>query len=442
MSHEVFISYSSADRAIADAVCAALEAAGVFCWIAPRNIPPAADYTERIPRAIEESRLMVLIFSARANSSRHVKTEVDLAFNRPVPIIPFRIEDVVPSEGMKYLLNHSQWLDAFESSPAQNLEQLVTESKRYLAQLPPSRSDADTQPRSTTTPSVSNYGPLVHKLCDRTSQENTFHQFFKTHSKSDPGRPQIYLLHGEHGECHDSFVERLLHTQIRLIAEKRWGEQHSVVTHKQPGWAHEGELAELQQDLKINLFKEFDPAYADDELSATALRKLVGGLLCPLVVLQHNIYGQHWSPRTRQLIEWYLGYWDEVKANTDGSQFVIFLSIVYPDKNAATGKPRAWWKPWAATESFDKVRVQGELADLVSRSRQLGRLCFLLKELTPPKQFEVQDWFSRYHIYDEQTQREKLATLFPAQVEELSMSQIQHALKKIHEEFVSERGYF
>ena len=301
MSHEVFISYSSPDRAIAHVACAALEAAGVSCWIAPRDIPLNEDYKEMIPRAVDETRLMVLIFSSTANSSRHVKTEVDLAYNKPVPIIPFRIEDVRPSGGMKYLLSHSQWLDAF-TSPAQNLQHLVTETKRYLAQ-PPSH-DAQPQPRPATAQSLSNYGPLVHKLCDRTSQENAFNQFFKTHSKNNPGQPQIYFLQGEHGECHDSFVERLMHTQIRLIAEKRWGEQHSVITHKQPGWAHEGEYAELQQDLKINLFKEFDPAYADDELSATALSKLVASLLCPLVVIQHNIYAQHWSTRTRQLIEW------------------------------------------------------------------------------------------------------------------------------------------
>jgi TIR domain/inactive STAND len=443
MSHEVFISYSSPDRAVADAVCAALEAAGVSCWIAPRNIPPTEDYTEKIPRAIDQARLMVLIFSAKANSSRHVKTEVDLAFNKPVPILPFRIENVFPSEGMKYLLNHSQWLDAFSPSPAANLQRLVTETRRHLAQLPATPGhDPEAQPRPTAAQSVSNFGPLVHKLCDRISQENAFNKFFKTHSKNDPGRPQIYFLQGQHGECHDSFVERLMHTQIRLIAEKRWGEQHSVITHKQPAWPHEGEFAELQQDLKINLFKEFDPAYAEDELSATALRKLVAGVLCPLVVIQHNIYAQHWSARTRQLVEWYLGYWDEIKANTDGPQFVVFFSIIYPDKNAKLGKTRVWWKPWAATESFEKGRVQVELAEIVSSSQQAGRLCFLLKELMPPKQFEVQDWFSHYHIYDEQTQREKLAALFPAQVEELSMSQIQQALKKIHEEFVSERGYF
>jgi hypothetical protein len=142
------------------------------------------------------------------------------------------------------------------------------------------------------------------------------------------------------------------------------------------------------------------------------------------------------------LIEWYLGYWDEIRTQTDGPHFLIFLSIIYPDKNAL-GKQRVWWKPWVTKDSFDKARTQDELSEIVSQNQQAGRLCFLLKELTPPKQFEVQDWFSRYRIYDESTQREKLAALFSGEGEELSMSQIQTALKKIHAEFVvSERGYF
>jgi hypothetical protein len=33
-SHTVFISYSTEDKTVADDLCAALESAGIFCWIA------------------------------------------------------------------------------------------------------------------------------------------------------------------------------------------------------------------------------------------------------------------------------------------------------------------------------------------------------------------------------------------------------------------------
>jgi len=50
-SPKVFISYAQADKATAEQVCCALEAAGVACWIAPRNISPGADYALAWQRA-------------------------------------------------------------------------------------------------------------------------------------------------------------------------------------------------------------------------------------------------------------------------------------------------------------------------------------------------------------------------------------------------------
>jgi hypothetical protein len=44
MAHDVFISYSSHDKPIADAVCAGLEAAKIRCWIAPRDMLPGVPY--------------------------------------------------------------------------------------------------------------------------------------------------------------------------------------------------------------------------------------------------------------------------------------------------------------------------------------------------------------------------------------------------------------
>ena len=45
--HAVFLSYSSHDQRVADAVCSALEGRGVRCWMAPRDIRPGADWALR-----------------------------------------------------------------------------------------------------------------------------------------------------------------------------------------------------------------------------------------------------------------------------------------------------------------------------------------------------------------------------------------------------------
>ncbi|HLG11343.1 MAG TPA: toll/interleukin-1 receptor domain-containing protein, partial [Dehalococcoidia bacterium] len=72
IAHDVFVSYASDDKPTADAVCASLEARGIRAWIAPRDILPGSDWSEAIIDAIENARVMVLVFSARANASRQI----------------------------------------------------------------------------------------------------------------------------------------------------------------------------------------------------------------------------------------------------------------------------------------------------------------------------------------------------------------------------------
>jgi hypothetical protein len=113
MAHEVFISYSSKDRDVADAACAALELKGISCWIAPRDILPGGDWSASIVHAIAQARIFVLVFSANANTSPQIKREVERAVNRGIAVIPVRVEDVRPSEALEYFISTPHWLDAF-----------------------------------------------------------------------------------------------------------------------------------------------------------------------------------------------------------------------------------------------------------------------------------------------------------------------------------------
>ncbi|MGA9048057.1 MAG: TIR domain-containing protein [Dehalococcoidia bacterium] len=124
MAHDVFISYSSKDKVIADAVCASLEARKIRCWIAPRDVLPGEVYAEALIESLNESRLMVLVFSANSNESPQVIREVERAVNKGIPIIPFRIEDVIPSKSMEYFVSSSHWLDAMTPPLEKHLERL------------------------------------------------------------------------------------------------------------------------------------------------------------------------------------------------------------------------------------------------------------------------------------------------------------------------------
>lgn len=113
MAHDVFVSYSQPDRQATYALVQQLEARGIRVWMAPRDISPAADWAAEIIDAITSARLMLLIFSASSNDSAQVRREVERAVHKQLPILPFRLESVLPSKSLEYFLSTQHWMDAF-----------------------------------------------------------------------------------------------------------------------------------------------------------------------------------------------------------------------------------------------------------------------------------------------------------------------------------------
>jgi hypothetical protein len=133
MSHEVFICYSARDKTVANAICAVLEAEGVRCWMAPRDILPGADWGESIIDAINDARAMVLVFSSNANEAQsQIKREVERAVNKGIPVIPLRIENVMPTKALEYFLSTPHWLDAFTPPLDDHVRQLAYSIKQLL----------------------------------------------------------------------------------------------------------------------------------------------------------------------------------------------------------------------------------------------------------------------------------------------------------------------
>jgi tetratricopeptide (TPR) repeat protein len=132
LAHDVFISYSSKDKPTADAACAVIEGRGMRCWIAPRDILPGQDWGEAIVDAISASRVFLLVFSSHANDSQQIKREVERAVHHALPIIPLRIEDVLPQDALEYFLSTPHWLDAFNPPMARHLEHLADVIRRLL----------------------------------------------------------------------------------------------------------------------------------------------------------------------------------------------------------------------------------------------------------------------------------------------------------------------
>lgn len=112
MKYDVFISYSSSNSEIANAVCHMLEEQGIRCWIAPRNILPGRDYGDVIYDAILGSKIFIFIYSFESINSVWCKGELNVAFSENKIIIPYRI-DATPMKGaVCVMLNQFHWLDA------------------------------------------------------------------------------------------------------------------------------------------------------------------------------------------------------------------------------------------------------------------------------------------------------------------------------------------
>lgn len=146
MAAEVFISYSSKDRTIANMVCALLEERGHRCWIAPRDILPGTEWGEAIITGLKGAQVFVLVFSQHANTSPQILREVERAVHLGLPIIPFRIEDVVPERSLEYFMSVPHWLDALSPPVEDHIARLgdvvsqlvngVTDARDYRSVKP------------------------------------------------------------------------------------------------------------------------------------------------------------------------------------------------------------------------------------------------------------------------------------------------------------------
>lgn len=135
MNMDVFISYSSKDKKIADAMCHFLEEKKIKCWIAPRDVRAGRDYGGEIVRAIKNCKVFVLVFSNDTNNSDHVANEIEIAIDNKKLIAPFKIEDTELNDTFSYYLKRKHWIDAFPN-PEKNFENLLKQLNPILGKGP------------------------------------------------------------------------------------------------------------------------------------------------------------------------------------------------------------------------------------------------------------------------------------------------------------------
>ena len=132
---DVFISHSSKDKTVADALKDMLEASSVRTWKAPDNILPGQVWEEAITGAISVCKITLLIWSTDSQDSQQVKRELTLAASMNKVIIPFRIQDLKPEGTFAYYLSNTHWLDAFSQDAESGIREAVDRVNKILGAL-------------------------------------------------------------------------------------------------------------------------------------------------------------------------------------------------------------------------------------------------------------------------------------------------------------------
>ncbi len=131
MAHDAFISYSSKDQTVANAIRDALATMGIICWMASDDITPGQSYPDALATGIRGSRALILVYSRHANESKHVPREVERAVDLDIPIVSFRIEQIEPSRALEYFLSSVHRLDAANPPTKGDLERLAQAVKMW-----------------------------------------------------------------------------------------------------------------------------------------------------------------------------------------------------------------------------------------------------------------------------------------------------------------------
>jgi len=109
---DVFISHSSIDHVVAEQLCANLEANGISCWMAPRDIKPGEEWARAINNAITAASVFIVIYSANSCQSTQVPKEIGLAGARNIYIVPYKIDNTPLTGEFEYYLLGSHWITA------------------------------------------------------------------------------------------------------------------------------------------------------------------------------------------------------------------------------------------------------------------------------------------------------------------------------------------
>src|ERR1700760_1427092 len=121
MAGEIFISYRRADAVWARLLYDRLHAEGIEAWY-DAQVGAGQDWRIETAKALEASRIFVLLFSENAAQSSDIAKELAAAVLEKKLIVPVRLENIAPKGAFLYELASRNWINAYENAEARLAE--------------------------------------------------------------------------------------------------------------------------------------------------------------------------------------------------------------------------------------------------------------------------------------------------------------------------------
>jgi hypothetical protein len=201
ISLDVFISFSRQDVGAADRICQALEASGMRCWMAHRDIVPGRGYLGPLLEAADHCRAVLLIVSSHTTTSNTYV--LDRAAGRGVPIIWLMIDHATPPGEFKRFRESALVIDASVPPLESHCRSLATRVKSLLNPTPTEDSHEFS--------SAPAEGPM---LIERSSPGCSLDEFGLLHGRTVPlavGLPSDAVK--------DGAIESALRTAAEVLSE-------------------------------------------------------------------------------------------------------------------------------------------------------------------------------------------------------------------------------
>lgn len=111
MAHEVFISYSRKDMAVADRICKAFDEAGITYFIDRQGIGGGFEFPEVLANAIVECKVVLYLASKNSYVSKFTNAEMTFAFNEKSKnsVLPYIIDGSSMPPALRFVFAGVNW---------------------------------------------------------------------------------------------------------------------------------------------------------------------------------------------------------------------------------------------------------------------------------------------------------------------------------------------